>query len=193
MKTSVVLAALATTTLALAPRAEGQKKQTRPEGFWIAFGAGYSSLGASCDQCASISRTSGVAGQVRLGTSLSHSLLVGADVESFNKSEGGKWAKSANWTAALYWYPLETAGLYVKGGAGLSTFNGTINGYSVSGTGVGVTGGLGYDIRVSNGFFLTPTASYFYGSVGDINTGSVGVLKGWKQNVFNIAIDATFP
>jgi hypothetical protein len=193
MNSRLVAAVLLTFAVGLATRAEAQTAPTRPQGFWIAFGFGWSSLGYSCDNCTGTSRTDGVAAQVRLGTALSRNFLVGADIESWNKSEGGKWAKSANWTAAAYWYPMESANLYVKGGVGLSTLNGTISGYTISGSGLGFTAGLGYDIRLSRSFWLTPTASYFYGSVGDVNTGSVGVVKGWKQNALNVALDMTFP
>ncbi len=165
----------------------------RPQGFFIGFGAGWSSLGYSCDGCTGTSRSSGVAVQVRLGKALSPSLLVGADVESWNKTEGGKWAKTAAWTAAAYWYPMPSNGLYLKGGVGLATINGTISGYAISGTGVALTGGLGYDWPISKAIYLTPTASYFYGSIGDVNTGSVTAVRGWKQNVFNVGVNLTFP
>jgi len=191
MKASPVLAALLTFTLGLAARGAAQGQPRR--GFWLAFGAGYSSLASSCDGCGSLSSQSGIAGQFRMGTTLRPNLLVGLDLESWNKSEGGKWARSANFTAAAYWYPSTSNGFYVKGGAGLSTVSGTVGGYAIDGTGFGLTGGLGYDLRLTKGFFLTPVATYFWGSVGDISTGSIVVSKGWKQSVLNLGLDATLP
>ncbi len=53
--------------------------------------------------------------------------------------------------------------------------------------------GAGYDLRIGRSVSLTPAASFLYGSVGDL-TGASGtaVERGWKQNVFTLALGVTF-
>lgn len=193
MNARLVSAVLLTFAVGLADRAVAQGGKEPRHGFWIGFGAGYSNATSSCDGCGSTTGTGGIAGQLRMGVTLKHNLLVGVDLESWNKSEGGKWARVANLTGAAYYYPAASAGLYLKGGVGLSSMSGTLSGYSIDGAGLGFTVGLGWDIPVTKGLYLTPTASFLWGEVGDIKSGSTLLATGWKQQALNVALDLTLP
>jgi len=170
-------AAFRTLTLAglilglVASRAAAQHPQIR-EGFWVSFGLGYGSAHEKCDGCADTT-VGGVTGFVRLGGTLSRRLLLGGEIDGWTHSYGGSPSSAetlGNVTAALYFYPMPAGGLFLKGGLGFSDYRFSVSGGggSVTGLGGGVVAGLGYDIRVGRNISITPTADFWYGSVGDL-------------------------
>jgi hypothetical protein len=55
------------------------------------------------------------------------------------------------------------------------------NGSSIDDTGLGLLGGIGYDIPLGRKFSITPVATYQYGIMGDANG-----LKNLKQNIIPV-------
>ena len=154
----------------LATTANAQQAQTR-QGFWIGAGMGYGSMGISCDGCGSIDREGAPSGYLKLGATLRPNILLGVETNGWTKSEAGARLTMGNISGAVYWYPMVTNGLFVKGGAGYSMLDSNIG----DGTsGFGVLGGVGYDVRVSRNLSITPVANWFRGS---FSGGSANVLQ----------------
>jgi hypothetical protein len=161
-------------TALLATTAFAQHAQTR-QGFWVGGGMGYGSMGLSCESCVDVGREGGLSGYAKLGGSLRQNILLGVELNGWTKSEGGATVTMGNMSAAAYWYPMETQGLFVKGGGGYSVLSvdaGTSG--SADDSGFGILAGVGYDVRVGRNLSITPVANWFRGG---FDGGSANVLQ----------------
>jgi len=84
---SIIAGVITLATLSLATPATAQHAQVR-EGFWAGVGAGWGSMGVSCDGCDGVDRTGSYTGYVALGGTLRPSLLVGVEFNGWTKSDG---------------------------------------------------------------------------------------------------------
>lgn len=179
---SITLLALCTAVLALVPsHGTAQNPQTR-DGFFIGFGLGPGSFG--CEDCGD--RETGIAAHLELGGTVSPSLLIGAESAAWTKEvEDGVRITHANLSAIAQFYPSAEAGLFLKGGVGFSRLeveasSGGVSA-SVSDEGLGLTAGLGYDIRVGSNFSLSPYLGFAWGDFegGSANHGQLGLGVTW--------------
>ncbi|MEO8089847.1 MAG: outer membrane beta-barrel protein [Gemmatimonadales bacterium] len=154
----------------LAGSASAQQAQTR-QGFWIGGGAGYGSMGLSCDGCAPTDRVGAPSAYLALGGTLRQNILVGVETNLWTKSDAGTRLTMTNISGAVYWYPMTTTGLFVKGGAGFSALD---SGFGGGTSGFGVLGGVGYDVPVARNLSITPVANWFRGG---FSGGSANVLQ----------------
>lgn len=154
--------------------------QTR-EGFFIGFGLGGGSFG--CTDCGD--RQSGVSAQLNLGGALSDQLLLGVLSSAWTKEESGARLTHANLSAMAQYYPVATSGFYVRGGVGFSTLevSTTASGLTLSGSesGLGMSAGLGYDIRTGANFSVSPYGVFQWGDFegGSANTFQIGLGVQW--------------
>jgi hypothetical protein len=167
MGTLRAIGSCALLALVLATTASAQQAQTR-QGFWIGGGLGYGSLG--CNGC---DRLGGVSGYFKLGGTLRQNILLGVETNGWTKSEFGQTMTMGNMSGAAYWYPMPTNGLFLKAGVGYSVVD---DGF-VNQSGLGLLGGLGYDIRVGKNLSMTPVANWFRGSydAGALNVIQIGL------------------
>jgi hypothetical protein len=156
-------------TVLLASTSFAQQAQTR-DGFWIGGGLGYGSLG--CEGC--IDRTGAPSGYLKLGTTLRQNILLGIETNGWTKSEFGARLTMGNVSGAVYFYPMASTGLFVKGGAGYSMLDASTDVGSGSESGFGMILGAGYDVRVTRNLSITPVANWFRGS---FDGGSANVLQ----------------
>jgi hypothetical protein len=157
----------------LATTATAQQAQTR-QGFWIGGGMGYGSMGLSCSSCSGVGREGGMSGYAKLGGTLRQNVLLGIEMNGWTKSEGAGSVRMGNLSAAAYWYPMPTQGLFLKGGAGYSNLRADDGVNTASDGGLGILGGVGYDVRVGRNLSITPVANWFRGG---FNNGSADVLQ----------------
>jgi len=156
-------------TVLLASTSFAQQAQTR-DGFWIGGGLGYGSLG--CEGCTD--RTGAPSGYLKLGTTLRQNVLLGIETNGWTKSEFGARLTMGNVSGAVYFYPMATMGLFVKGGAGYSILDASTDIGSGSESGFGMILGAGYDVRVTRNLSITPVANWFRGG---FDGGSANVLQ----------------
>lgn len=178
--------------------ASAQRPQTR-QGFWIGFGFGGGSAGISCDidpECANLTRETGFTGHLKIGGTLTPKVLLGGESTGWTKKESGVTSQLGNLAAAAYLYPAPATGFFVKGGPSFSYFREDDGTDEATGTGFGFMIGAGYDIRVGTNISITPVASFYWGSIGEVDlSGSVtGTTSGFglKQNVFDFQLGITF-
>jgi|688.fasta_scaffold246381_2 hypothetical protein len=196
---SVLAAALAVFVPAIA-LAQVQER----EGFWFGFGLGVGSAHASCDDCGDDDddRETGGAGSLRAGWTLNSRVLLGIEGSAWTKTEDEDGTDITfnmyNVSGTVTLYPSETAGFFVKGGAGLAFVNsqykdGNTTIDSDMGNGLGLLAGVGYDFRLGRRVRLTPALDAYYGNIGDVKFGDDTLATGWKQNVVALTIGLTFP
>jgi hypothetical protein len=168
----------------VASSAAAQEEGPRRSGFWLNVGFGWGSADQNCDNCGSTDRESGLSGQLALGATLSPQFLLGVESNGWYKEKNSVKSTLGSLVAVAYFYPSASGNLFLKGGVGLASYRFS-NGSSIDDTGLGLLGGVGYDIPLGKKFSLTPVATYQYGSMGDANG-----AKGLKQNI--ISVGGTF-
>jgi hypothetical protein len=132
------------------------------QGFWIGFGLGPGSIGTDCFSCSS-ERTTGASGYLRLGGTVSPSILIGGESNGWARSESGVDESMGFASAVLYWYPSRSGALYLKVGFGGMSYKVNDGPDEITATAGAGTVGIGYEFRVrrnmSIALFLNSLAS----------------------------------
>lgn len=173
MRTLRVTGFCALLTAVLATSAFAQQAQTR-QGLWVGGGMGYGSLGLSCDGCGDVPREGGISGYAKVGGTLRPNLLFGVELNGWTDSEAGARVTMGNMSGAAYWYPMAAQGLFIKAGAGYSTLMVDDGISTADDSGLGILGGVGYDIRMGKNLSITPVANWFRGG---FDGGSANVIQ----------------
>jgi hypothetical protein len=165
-------------------------------GFWINVAVGVGSAQIHCDDCPSDRETAGV-GHVALGGTLNEHLLIGADLNGWQKKQGGVTVNLYNTLATLMIYPQSSGGFFLKAGAGFSFADNDVHDGSTTitvdfGNGLGLVAGAGYDIRLWRNISITPAVSFWYGRHGDVTVGGETIFRNWRHNVADFTIGVTF-
>lgn len=153
----IVLALLAGGSVA----AQARHPNTR-EGFWWGLGLGWGAAGATCDDCDG-EQLSGLTGNLRLGGTISPSVLLGVEANGWYRSENNEVRNIRFGSAVVVVYPSRSGAFYLKAGLGLMNFFAeTPVGELTANAGAAILG-AGYDFRVARNFsvvaFLNSLAS----------------------------------
>jgi hypothetical protein len=125
--------------------------QTR-EGFWFNGGLGVGLAG--CVGC--VGREVGTSGGLTLGGTLSDRVLLGVGTSGWYKSIDGVALTGGTFDARLRFYPAVRSGFFLTAGAGLGSVAVSDGFLSDRETGLGLSFGLGWDLRVGRNVSLTP-------------------------------------
>lgn len=93
---------------------------------------------------------------VMIGGAIKPNLTLAGEVSGWRHSEGGAGASLVFASVVALVYPSATCGFFFKGGGGVARTELSALGTTVDATGSAGLLGLGYDIRVSRGFALSP-------------------------------------
>ena len=180
--------------------ARAQEDEAR-RGLWVSADLGYGSARVSCDTCRRGAPLDGLDGLLGVGGTPSPHVRLGAVLEVWEHPLGDSdtFAAITTITAALYYYPRIGSGLFLEVGIGRSDYRvvkGLREGFlfenahtPVSGTGWGVTVGLGYDVRLSQWLSIGPRVAFAHGDVGTLHSPvQAPVATGWKQNVLSVSV-----
>ncbi len=178
---------ITTAALGLAGTAQAQTR----DGLFVGAGVGWGWGRAEADDIGQSDRQGDLTAQVRVGTTLSDRLLVGAELNGWFHSEEGDSVTLFNACAAAYYYPAES-GLFLKGGLGLSRADFDIGGETENGIGWGLMAGVGYDIPIGRSTAVTPVATYWFGKPGTLKFEDIDVVHNFKHNVFEVGVGITF-
>jgi hypothetical protein len=177
--------------LAAGPLA-AQRPNTR-EGFWIGLGAGFGSVGTTCPNC-STDRTSGSAGYLRLGGTLSPVFQLGGESDGWFHSASGvnETLGFASFIANIY--PSRTGAFFLKVGIGGMSYRADDgSGLVLTATAPSGTLGAGYDVRVARNFSLTPFINGLATSAVSFKVGGVTVTTdNFKVNLVQIGLGVTW-
>jgi hypothetical protein len=146
----------------VSPRATTIPSSDR-EGYSLSLGLGGGSTGVTCAGCDD-SRETGASGYLRLGKGMSSNLMIGAELNGWNKTENLQSARTGMVSAIAQWYPSVTNGFFAKAGLGVGRT--TLTDKSVTpndkleSTGLGYQVGMGYDIGIARRWSITPYMNY---------------------------------
>ncbi len=178
-----VITSLAALSLLVSSPAQGQHPAVSPgtrHGLTVSVGAGTGFAGATCggsvlrQVCDRLDRSPGTFASLFVGQVVSRRLLVGVELEAMQIGgtalEGDIVFGSATVSARSF---LFGSGLYVQGGAGLTWVGATSFGLAsrsggfadsdITGSRLGVSGGIGYDIPIFRFLAVTPSAQVVWG------------------------------
>ena len=145
-------------TLPVVSTAEAQGAAQTRAGFWFSAGPAWGSLG--CDGCNA--RVEALSASVSVGATLSPLMLVGVGLAGWSKSEDGASLQVSMIDARLRFYLSETGSFFFTAGGGLGSISAELVGVgSDSQVGLGLLGGMGYDIGFDRGMSATPFVQWF--------------------------------
>jgi hypothetical protein len=165
------IAAVALLTAPVAAQAQG-RGMSRPaapapsndrDGYSLSLGLGgastaFTSAGATGD------RQNGASGYLRVGKGMSSTLMMGVELNGWNKTENNVTGRTGMLSAIAQWYPSVTNGFFAKGGLGIgrTTFDDktTAPTSQVKATGFGYQVGMGYDMGLGSRWSVTPYVNY---------------------------------
>jgi hypothetical protein len=160
---------LIVTLCACASRSTHAQATGRPntrEGFWVSAGL---DLGAAKSNGTLFP---GWSGSVRLGGTLSQSVLVGGEVDTWLHTES--WTATETITAGslvVLWYPSGTGALYLKFGLGGMMHYWGVGDSRYTFSAPSALLGLGYEVRVGPRLSLSPYAEALAGSTTQLRDG----------------------
>lgn len=158
---------------ATAQQGSGAARPHTRGGLWFSGGLGVGSLG--CEDCDE--REISLATDLAIGGTVNDHLLIGIGISGWSKEEDGLTLTVATLEARVRVYPRATSGFFLVGGIGLGTIRASFDDVDEDESGLGVTLGLGWDIRVGRNVSLTPywTGTGVSANDSDVNFGQIGL------------------
>jgi len=108
----------------------------------------------------------GAAGYFRLGGSPSPNVLLGGEVIGLSYDQDGAQVSFGNATFDVLYYPAPAGGFFAKGGVGFAsvTVSEDVGGgtFTTDEQGLGLTLGVGYDIKIGGNLYLTPNVDLLH-------------------------------
>ena len=161
------------------------------QGFTVSLGLGGGSAAFSYEGSTS-DRISGPSGYLRLGGAVSPSLVIAGETHGWTHSEGSVTSRVGYLMAVAQWYPQAFGGFHLLGGlgAGLLTEEDTdpTLGYELQSVGVAAQLGLGYDVRMSRNFSLTPYMNFLGMGGGEPKFNGAGLGGSLSANVVQVGL-----
>jgi len=182
MRGPLLALALAVATSSAVEAQQQREPQRFRTGLWAEFGFGTGIVRVSCATCEKVHSEQGASSNFRIGGSLSHNVLLAFDNfsmidETFGMGEEEIIAETTTAGMSVFWFPGRS-GFFLKGGVGIAQGEFTVNASEVeatdaepivvTGSGFGLTFGLGYDIPLSRKISLSFNVGALVTAIGDI-------------------------
>lgn len=135
-------------------------------GLTIAFGLGGGTRGLECDGC-EVDRESGMTAFLFVGGTLGPRLTLGGELNGWGKTTDDVEQSVASAMAVVHFYPVARRGLFVSGGAGLTSMAVDDGASEFRTEGFGIQLGAGWDFRVGSGHSITSYVQWVQGVGGD--------------------------
>jgi hypothetical protein len=176
---------------------EAQGSEHR-QGFWIQGGVMAAANRSDCSNCGEFNWDEGGAAFLRAGGTISPHVLLGAEVYGFRQTDGEVTKTEIQGILVITeWYPWLHLGGFVKVGIGVTNvdlFVSTLDGGTTqsSKTGMGISLGFGWDIRVTNGISITPVINSYINAVGDLDVEPFGTADNVLTTLLTAGVGVTF-
>ena len=164
---TIATVALLSAPFALQAQGRGVRRPAAPlndrAGYSLSLGLGGGSNALTCTGCVT-NRENGASGYLRVGKGMTPSLMMGLELNGWNKTKNNVAGRTGMLSAIAQYYPSLTNGFFVKSGAGMGRT--TIEDRSVTpydklqSTGFGYQFGLGYDMSIARRWSITPYVNY---------------------------------
>lgn len=129
------------------------------QGFWAGVGLGTGMHQVGCDICRG-EHNGGWSARVALGGTVSPHLQIGAELHGWTDKTEDIRSNAYSIMPAVYWHPSTRTPYYFVGGIGLVGFKASDENESMSSSSMGLTVGLGYDLRLAPGYAVTTFVTY---------------------------------
>ena len=133
------------------------------QGFTISFGLGAGSAAASYEGNTT-DRIGGPSGYLRLGGAVTPKLVISGETHGLTHTEGSLTSHFGYLMAVAQWYPQSSGGFYLSGGLGIGAIreedSDPLFDYELVSIGGAAQVGLGYDVRMTRNFSLTPYVNF---------------------------------
>jgi hypothetical protein len=173
--------------LLFASTASAQDRQ----GFTVSFGVGAGSAGFSYEGTTS-DRIAGPSGYLRLGGAITPNLIIAGESHGWTRSDAGVTSRVGYLMAVAQWYPQAAGGFHLLGGLGLGVLTEedteAASSYELESVGGAVQLGLGYDVRMSRNFSLTPYVNFLGMGGGEPKFNGSGVGGTLSANVVQFGL-----
>lgn len=136
-------------------RADAQRADR--SGLWGGLGLGLGSARSTCSVCAG--RATGPAAQVRVGGTISPTVLVGVQASGWFKNAEADDRSNLMLTALVTLYPWRDKGLYLEGGIGAYRYIEADTTEELMTQGLALHIGVGFDVHIGRGLSLSPFAA----------------------------------
>lgn len=133
------------------------------QGFHFSIGVGSASVSASCPGCDVdffTDRINGLSGNIQLGGALNSRLVMAAEATGWLKNDEPIYRRIAALNLVVLGYPSETAGFFLKGGAGVLRAIVEDDFSRAQTDAFTAVTGVGYDIPLGGGTKLTAYVNY---------------------------------
>jgi hypothetical protein len=161
------------------------------QGFTVSFGLGAGSAGFSYEGSSS-DRITGPSGYLRLGGAITPTLVLAGETQGWTHSEGSVTSRVGYLMAVTQWYPSAMGGFHLIGGVGMGMVDEDDSdptlGYKLESVGVAAQFGLGYDVRMSRSFSLTPYMNFLTMGGGEPKLNGSGLGGSLSANVVQFGL-----
>ena len=161
------------------------------QGFTVSFGLGAGSAGFSYEGNSS-DRSPGPSGYFRLGGAVSPNLVIAGESHGWTHTEGSATSRVGYLMAVAQWYPQTAGGFHLVGGLGAGMLSekdtDATLGYELESVGLAAQFGLGYDVRMSRSFSLTPYVNFLGMGGGEPKLDGAGLGGSLSANVIQFGL-----
>jgi hypothetical protein len=166
------------------------QSNTSPNGVWFSAGVGSGWARVACGICTA-DRQVGPTGYLRVGTSISPGLLLGAEANAWTRDsdeegDGRDWTRAVS--AVAYLYPRPEGSLYVKGGVGYMNYHAEPD---VSTGNIGLQLGAGYEFRLGRTFRVNNFVNLLASSFGSLKTDDAEVVDDVSVTLLQLGVGLT--
>jgi opacity protein-like surface antigen len=183
LRTMTIVALMASPLAMQAQRASARAAAPMNDraGYSLSLGLGGGSSTYTCAGCQA-DRENGASGYLRVGKGFTPSMMLGLELNGWNKTENNVTGRNGMLSAIAQWYPSMTNGFFAKGGLGLART--TIDDRTgtapdkIEATGFGYQVGAGYDMSIARRWAITPYINFL--GAPDANAKLNGVDAGQK-------------
>jgi len=138
-------------------------------------------------------RFGGVAGTLGLGWTVGQSVVIGVETQWWVRPDAFFALAMANVNGVVLFYPSKTLGLWLKGGAGWLGAGGSAPGVEVTGSGMGWTLGVGYDLYLGSTIAFTPYLTYVGSGNVSTTVNEIPIDVSLSPNFWQFGLAVTAP
>jgi hypothetical protein len=174
--------------LTLAAPLHAQRAAVR-HGVWIGAGIGSGSARLSCDICRG-NRERSTSGYLRIGATLSRTVLVGVEGSAWYDAGSIDKLLSALQGVVLL-YPSPTSGFYLKAGLGVMQYSAKDNTDEASSKALSAQVGMGYELAVMRGLSVVPFANLYGSTAADLRFNNTVANLSAKTSLIQVGVGVT--
>jgi hypothetical protein len=181
--------------LAFASPVFAQGAPAMRQGFTISLGLGGGSAAFGYEGNSS-DRFGGPSGYLRIGGAVTPSLVIAGETHGWTRTAGTLTSQVGYLMAVAQWYPQATGGFHLLGGLGLGMLLETEEDptleYELESFGGALQFGVGYDVRMTRNFSLTPYLNILGMAGGESKFNGAALGSSFSANVVQLGLGFTW-